>query len=123
MKGRLEPFLRADAALEAEGVGVGPGAELAHFSNRGIDLPGVGIAPFHQAHGQAVGAEENMDTSGVFELREGEVNPLDQRLNVERMVEKVFYDAGRAQAIGAEAAPLLQAAERGGVGIVRVERE
>ncbi len=70
MQGRLEPFLAADAALIAQGVGVWPAAGGEHGGDGFLDVALVGIAAFDQTQGQAMGAENQVGPRGMIEMGE-----------------------------------------------------
>ena len=123
MKGRLKPFLGADAALETERVRVGPTAELENLADCGCNVFGIGIAFLHQAHGQAVGAEENVNARGIVEVLERQVDLIHQRLNVERMGVEALDGARTQAAVRETAVPFLEAAQSGGEGVVGIERQ
>jgi hypothetical protein len=129
-KGWLEPFGGTDFALEGENaclrpVGITRGAEFVDQANGFIDVLGVGVALLHEAHGDAVSAEDQMDERSVGKLAETFADVLNKGLNVERMVVETFDGALRKRVDGfaVDAAPLLEAAESGGERIVRIERE
>src|ERR1700683_3590097 len=61
---RCQPLLRTYATLVAEHVRVAPRPHLANELHRGFDLFRVRVALFHQRHGQAVSAEDQMDVFG-----------------------------------------------------------
>lgn len=121
---RLKPFLRAHFALEAEDVGIGPGAGLADEVDCGGDVLRIRVALLYQRHGEAVGAEDEMDAGGIWKRGEDGVDALDDGGDVAGMVVKMVDGADGDFRIGfVEAVPFLEAAAGGGEGIVRVERE
>src|SRR5258708_19382462 len=94
-EGRLEPFGRADFALEAEEMRARPVEEFlrAAFADEAhglLNVTGVRIAVFNQAHWQAVRAEDEMNARAVRKLSQAFANVGDERLDVERVVEERF---------------------------------
>ena len=75
-------------------------------------------------------AEDQMNPRTVRELPQHGSDPLNQRLNIQRMIVKIVYGAFRwppgclfpLRLVG-DPAPLLQAAQCGGVGILRIKRQ
>jgi hypothetical protein len=129
-EGRLKPFRGADLALVAEKVRFGPvrkarGALFADEANGFGNVLGIRVALFDEAHGQPVSAEEKMNARSVGKLAKAFADVGDQRFDVEGMIVESFDGAfgKRVERLAIDAAPLFQAAERGGVGIVRIERE
>jgi len=129
-EGRLEPFGRADFALEAEEMRSRPVEEFLRsaFADEAhglLNVARVRIAVFNQAHWQAVRAEDEMNARAVRKLSQAFANVGDQRLDVQRVVEEMF-DGALGEAVlrlAVDAAPFFQAAKRGGVGIMRVKRK
>ena len=126
----LKPFGGAYFALEAEHVDFGPvgvtrGALFANEANGFGNVLGIGIALFDEAHREAVGAEEKMNARGVGKLAQAFADVGDESFDVQRMIVKGFNAAlgKRVHGFAVDAAPFLKAAERGGIGIVRIERE
>ena len=119
---RLEPLLRPYFALKAENVRVFPSAHLAHHPHRLLNMLGIGIALFDQRHRKAVGAKHQGDLFGIRKLIQHTVDPLDDPPDVVGMIEEMLDDVHRNLRL-IEAIPFLQAATRGGKGIMRVERQ
>jgi len=87
--GGLEPLHGTDAALEAEGVGIGPGAAFDDGADGAFDLLGVGVAFFHQAEGNAVCAEDEVDFAGRIEMAKGGVDAVHEGFDVEGMAVEI----------------------------------
>ena len=100
-------------------------ALFADEANGFVDVLRIGIALFDEAHGQAVGAEEEMDARGIGKLAEAFADVGDEGFDVERMIVEIFDGAfgESVDRFAVDAAPFFEAAERGGVGIVGIERE
>src|SRR5271165_3065177 len=111
--------------MGARPVGKFLGASFADQAHGFFNVARIGIALFDQAHGQAVGAEDEMDARAIGKLAEAFANIGDQGLNVERVIEEMLDAAFGEGVVGlaVDAAPFFEAAERGGVGEVRVERK
>src|SRR5208283_3904965 len=97
-EGGFEPFGRADFALVAElvnlrPVGKAPRALFAHEANGFVDVLGIGIALFDEAHGKAVGTEEEMNPGGIGKLAKTLADVGDEGLDVERMIVEIFDGA------------------------------
>src|SRR6266403_72957 len=127
-EGGLEPFGRADFALEAEEMRARPVGEFLRsaFADEAhglLNVARVRIAIFNQAHWQAVRAEDEMNARAVRKLSQAFANVGDQRLDVQRVIEEMFDGAfgERVHRLAINAAPLLQAAKGGGGGIMRVK--
>lgn len=127
---RLEPFGGADFALEAKHVDSGPvgvtrGALFADEANRFDYMFWIWIALFDEAHREAVGTEEKMDARGIGKLAQAFADVGDECFDVQRMIVEGFDAAlgKRVDGFAVDAAPFLEAAECGGVGIVGIERE
>ena len=129
---RLEPFLPANAALEAEQVGVRPAAASHHGGDGFLHVPLIWIAALDEAERQAVRAENELHLAAISETRERGFDIADERLDILRMHVKFFDDdlarrgcraALRRRLRGVDAAPFFQAAERGGEGVMRIKRQ
>ena len=70
-------------------------------------------------------AENQMNAGAVRKLPQHRANPLHQRLNVQRVIVEMVDGAFRRPAVrlSIHAPPLFQAAQRRGVGIVRIQRQ
>src|SRR6266446_2236053 len=91
----LKPLCRTDAALIAKHARLRPArkllcAQFAHETYRLLDLLWIGVALFDQAHRQTMRAEHQMNPRTVRKLPQYRSNPLDQRLNIERMIVKII---------------------------------
>ncbi len=129
-EGRLEPFRWAHFTLETEEMGFRPvgkfcGALFTDEANGFFDVARIGIALFDEAHGKAVGAENEMNAGAIGKLAKNFADVGDERFDVERMIEEVF-DGAFGEGVGRLAvdfAPLFEAALRCCKGVVRVERK
>ena len=129
-EGGFEPFGRAHSALETENarfgpVGVAGGAEFVDKANRFVDVLWIGVPFFDEAHGDGVSAKDEMNPRGIRKLAEALADIVDEGLNVERVVVETFDGAfgQRVDRFAIDAAPFLEAAERRGVGVMRIERK
>src|SRR5260370_40569662 len=93
-----------------------------------LDLFWIRIALLDQTHRQTVRAEYQMNSRTVRELPQYGSDPLNQRLNIQRVLVKIVDGAFRWFGTGVsplrlidDPAPFLQASQRRGVGIMRVE--
>ncbi len=127
---RLKPLGRSDLALETEDVIARPirkarGSMFANQAHGFRNVPRVRIALFHQAHRQSMSAEDQLNARAVGKLAQYFANVGGERLDVQRVIVEML-DAALGKTLNrlaVHAAPLLQAAQRGGVGIVRIERK
>jgi len=129
-EGRFEPLGGADFALVAELVNLGPvgktlSALFADETESFIDVLGIRVALFDEAHGKAVGAEKEMDARGIGKLAEAFADVGDEGFDVKRMIVEVFNGTLRKSVnrFAVNAAPLFETAERGGIGIMGIERQ
>src|SRR5260370_11917648 len=93
-----------------------------------LDLFWIRIALLEQIDGETVRVELQMNWRTVRELPQYGSDPLNQRLNIQRVLVKIVDGAFRWFGTGVsplrlidDPAPFLQAAQRRGVGIMRVE--
>jgi len=95
--------------------------EAYSFSN----MARVGIALFDQAHGQPMGAEDELNARAIRKVAKYFSYVGGESLDVERMIVEVLDAALGKIVVGlaVDATPFFEAAERGGIRIVRVERE
>src|SRR5690242_18542530 len=99
-----------------------PAAALPDKSDSLLHMPGVRIAALDEAQRQSMGAENDVRATGFLEVRKRKINFLDNRLDVERMVEELFDDL-RAWSVPVgmvEALPFLQTAGSSGEGILGI---
>src|ERR1700692_2876846 len=132
---RLEPLGWANAALIAEDVRTRPVWKLLGTSFTGqthgcFYLARVGIALFDQAHRQSVSAENQVNPRAVRKLPQHTTDVFNQTEDIQRMIVETFDHSFGWSAAGSRplrairnAVPFFHAAERGGVGIVRVKRQ
>jgi len=90
-----------------------------------IDVLGIRVTFFDEAHGKAVGAEEEMNAGRIGKLAQAFADVGDEGFDVKRVIVEVF-DGTLGKSVNrfaVNAAPLFEAAERGGVGIMGIERQ
>src|SRR6266478_7991134 len=95
-----------------------------------LDLFWIRVALLDQTHWQTVRAEHQMNPRAVREMPQYRSNPLNQRLNIKRMIVEIvdgaFYWFPCRQfplCLIGDPAPFLQAAECRRVRIVRIKRQ
>src|SRR5712691_3135280 len=93
-----------------------------------LDLFWIRIALLDQTHRQTMRAEYQMNSRTVRELPQYGSDPLNQRLNIQRVVVKIldralwrFGNGGSPLRLVGDPAPFIQAAQCSGVGIMRIE--
>src|ERR1700756_4586572 len=89
---RLEPFLPANAALEAKQGRVGPAAGSHHSGDGFLHVAMIWIPALDETERQAVGAENQLHLAAIIETRERRFDIAHERLDILRMHMKFFDD-------------------------------
>ncbi len=88
---RREPFAAAHLALKAQRVRIFPAAALHHQVDGVGNLLRIRISAFDQAERQSVRAEDDVRAVRIVKMRQRKGDFFGDRLDVERMIEKVFH--------------------------------